>query len=45
MIFVDDHTHLRVALGLKHKSNTFEAFRTFKAWAENTLGVKMKANA
>ena len=43
MIFVDDHTRFRVALGLKKKSDAFEAFKTFKAWAENILGLKIKA--
>ena len=43
MLFVDDHTRFKVALGLKHKSDAFEAFKEFKAWAENSLGLKIKA--
>ena len=29
--------------GLEGKSDAFEAFKEVKAWAENTLGLKIKA--
>jgi transposase InsO family protein len=41
--FIDDCTGLRVAFTLKHKSESFEAFKTYKAWAENQLDAKIKA--
>jgi len=41
--FIDACTKLRAVMFLKKKSNTFDAFRTFKAYAENLLGCKIKA--
>lgn len=43
IVFVDDHTRFRTAMLLKRKSNAFDAFRQYKAWAENQLGLKIKA--
>ena len=41
--FVDDNSRFRAAIPLKKKSDTFDAFKRFKAWAENQLGIKIKA--
>jgi hypothetical protein len=41
--FIDDCTRFRVVIMLKRKSDTFEAFMKFKAYAENTLNCKLKA--
>jgi hypothetical protein len=39
---IDDATSYRSVVLLKRKSEAFEAFKTFKAYAENTLGSKIK---
>jgi transposase InsO family protein len=41
--FIDDYSKLRAVMFLKRKSDAFEAFRTFKAYAENLLGCKIQA--
>jgi len=41
--YIDDCTGLRAAYLLKRKSETFEAFKMYKAWAENELDAKIKA--
>ena len=41
--FVDDCTRFKCAMGLKRKSDTFAAFKQFKAYAENLLDAKVKA--
>ena len=41
--FIDDSTHFRAVHLLKSKSEAFEAFKSFKSWAENQLGAKVKA--
>ncbi|KAI0923982.1 hypothetical protein AcV5_010529 [Taiwanofungus camphoratus] len=41
--FIDDYTRFRVVLLLKEKSEAFDAFKRFKAYAENHLNVKIKA--
>ena len=41
--FIDDCTSLWAVMRLKQKSDSFDAFKTFKAWAENTLDAKIKA--
>ena len=41
--FIDDCTKLQAVLFLKRKSDAFEAFKTFKAYAENQLNGKIKA--
>lgn len=41
--FIDDYSRFRVVILLKAKSEAFAAFKRFKAYAENQLGVKIKA--
>jgi hypothetical protein len=41
--FIDDTTRFRAVYLLKAKSEAFEAFKVYKSWAENQLGVKMRA--
>jgi transposase InsO family protein len=41
--FIDDYSRFRVVYPLKSKSGAFDAFRTFKAYAENHHGTKIKA--
>jgi transposase InsO family protein len=43
VVFVDDYSRLAAAYFLKTKDETFEAFKRFKAWAENKLNRKIKA--
>ncbi len=43
MTFIDDCTKLQAVMYLRRKSDTFEAFKTFKAYAENQLNAKIKA--
>jgi transposase InsO family protein len=43
VLFIDDHTGFKVALHMKRKSGTFNAFKVFKAYAENHFGRKIKA--
>lgn len=40
--FIDECTELRVVVFLKRKSDAFEAFKTFKAYAENALNCRIK---
>ena len=40
--FVDDSTRFKCAIGLKRKSDTFAAFKQFKAYAENLHNAKIK---
>ena len=40
--FIDDATGHHAVTFLKKKSDAFDAFRAFKALAENLLGVKIK---
>jgi len=42
MTFIDDATSHRAAMQLKQKSNAFDAFKTYKAFAENHFQQKMK---
>ena len=42
MTFIDNATSHRAAMQLKHKSDAFEAFKTYKAFAENHFQTKMK---
>jgi transposase InsO family protein len=42
IIFVDDCTRFRALMFLKTKDQAFDAFRRFKVYAENHLGVKMQ---
>jgi hypothetical protein len=44
-VFIDDHTRYRVVVLLKRKSDTFNAFKVFKALAENQLGRRIEAFA
>jgi transposase InsO family protein len=39
--FIDDFSHFRAVYLLKHKFETFAAFKQFKAWAENVTGAKL----
>ena len=39
--FIDDFSHFKSVYLLKQKSETFAAFKQFKAWAENVTGVKL----
>src|SRR5882762_2485839 len=41
--FIDDFTRFRVVFSLRVKSDTFEAFKAFKSYAENHMNVKIKA--
>ena len=41
--FIDDKTKLHGVMFLRQKSDSFEAFKTFKAYAENQLNAKIKA--
>jgi hypothetical protein len=42
MTFIDDATTHRAAMKLKKKSDAFEAFKVYKAFAENHFQTKMK---
>jgi len=42
LTFIDDASSHRAALRLKRKSDTFEGFKTYKAFAENQLQAKIK---
>src|SRR5260221_13289678 len=42
MTFLDDATSHHAAIQLKRKSDAFEAFKTYKAFAENHFETKMK---
>ena len=39
--FIDDFSCFKAVYLLKRKSETFAAFKQFKAWAENVTGVKL----
>jgi len=39
---IDDFSHFHVVIPLKAKSDTFEAFKCYKAYAENYLDRKIK---
>jgi len=41
--FIDDFTRFRVVFPIRAKSDTFEAFKAFKSYAENHLNAKIKA--
>ena len=41
-LFKDDHTRLRCVIPMKKKSDTFSAFKRFKAFAENLFDCKIK---
>jgi transposase InsO family protein len=41
--FIDDYSQFRAVVFLKAKSDTLVAFKTFKAWAENVLDLKIKS--
>ncbi|KAJ3489457.1 hypothetical protein NLJ89_g11528 [Agrocybe chaxingu] len=41
--FIDDCTRFRAIMMLKKKSDAFNAFRLYKAYAENQLGCKIKS--
>ena len=43
MIFVCDSSRLWAIAYLKRKSDTFAAFKSYKAYAENCLGLRIKA--
>jgi hypothetical protein len=43
IIFIDDCKKFRVGVLLKQKSDAFNAFKWFKAYAENQLNCKIKA--
>ena len=40
--FIDDCSRLKAAVPLKRKSDAFDAFKQFKAYAENQTGKKIK---
>ena len=40
--FIDDCARYKAAMPLKRKSDAFDAFKTYKAWAENQTGKKIK---
>ena len=39
--FIDDFSRFKAVYLLKHKSETFAAFKQFKAWAENITGQRL----
>ena len=39
--FIDDFSRFKAVYLLKRKSETFAAFKQFKAWAENVTGLRM----
>src|SRR6266568_4582288 len=39
--FINDFSHFKVVYLLKRKSETFAAFKQFKAWSENLTGAKL----
>ena len=41
--FIDDSGRFRVAVPMKKKSDTFDCFKRFKAWAENKTGCRIGA--
>jgi len=41
--FIDDLSCFKVVLPLKKKSDSFGAFKTFKAYAENATGMTLKS--
>ena len=41
MPFIDDFSHFKAVYLLKHKSETFAAFKQFKSWAENVSGERL----
>ena len=43
MTFIDDCAKLQAVMFLRRKSDAFEAFKTFKVYAENQLNAKIKA--
>lgn len=43
IVFIDDYSKFKVAIPLKKKSDAFTAFKTYKAYAENTLDVTIKS--
>ena len=40
--FIDDYSRFRFVLPIKAKSDVFEAFKNFKAYAENQSGHMIK---
>src|ERR671929_620035 len=42
VVFIDDYSRFKAAVPMKRKSDTFAAFKTFKAYAENHTGKKIK---
>ena len=40
--YLDDHTRYGMMFFLKHKDEQFDAFKTYKAWAERQTGQKLK---
>jgi hypothetical protein len=42
IIFVDDYSRFKAVVPLKQKSDAFDAFKKFKAFAENQTGKKIK---
>ena len=40
--YLDDHSSFGVMFYLKHKNEEFDAFKTYKAWAERQLGTTLK---
>ena len=40
--YLDDHTQYGMMFFLKHKDEQFDAFKTYKAWAERQTGRKLK---
>jgi hypothetical protein len=39
--FIDDFSRFKAVYLLKHKSETFAAFKQYKAWAENVTGARL----
>jgi hypothetical protein len=43
VLFIDDYTRFTAVFTLKHKSEVFERFVEYKAWAENNQAGKIRA--
>ena len=42
MLFVDNYSCFRTVFLLKHKSEVFSAFETYKSWVETQMGERIR---
>ena len=40
--FIDDHTRFTVLYAIRHKSEAFQCFLAYKAYAENATGKRLR---